>query len=157
MEFAFYFFISWLIVIIFAVMKKTLSLLENTFVYLLILIVSINWTWIIYEEMKLVELSKQVLDYTAFLINRSIAVPLIVVVALNIIRRVNSLGKRILTVLLSVALLVILAVIGRFSGITEYTNWNFDYDTLYFLSLHIVAYLALKVFQRTKRSEVMGT
>jgi|GEM_PF-2753384 len=157
MEFAFYFFISWLIVIIFAVMKKTLSLVENTFVYLLILIVSINWTWIIYEEMKLVELTKQLLDYTAFLINRSIAVPLIIVVAMNVIKGVHSLGKRILTVLLSVALLVTLAVIGRFSGITEYTNWNFDYDALYFLSLHIVAYLALKVFQRTKRSEVKGT
>src|SRR4051812_32967080 len=112
MGFAFYFFISWLITVIFTVMKKRLTFVENSFVFLLMLIISINFSWIISAELKLVILSKEPLDYTAFMINRSIGIPFIIVVTINFMKSVNSIGKSLIIMVCSILIQVILVKLG---------------------------------------------
>lgn len=152
--FVFFFFVSWLVTVLFSVMKKSLSFVENIFVYLIILIVSVNWSWIIFEEFKFLELSRQPLDYTAFLINRSISIPLIIVITLNAVRSANVNGKAYLYVGLSTVILLVLVKIGNFLNITKLNNWNTMYDVLYFLSLHLIAYFSLQMFRKLKKEEV---
>jgi hypothetical protein len=153
--FVFYFFVSWLVTVLFTVMKKSLSFVENIFVFLIILIVSVNWSWIIFEEFKFLELSRQPLDYTAFLMNRSIGIPLIIVITLNAaVRSANVKGKAYLYVGLSTVILLGLKMIGNFLNITKLNNWNTLYDVLYFISLHLIAYFSLQMYRKLIKEEV---
>lgn len=63
MGFVVFFFLTWLFVSIFAAMPKKLTFVENTLVYLVILIVSINFSWIVIEELKLMSLTKNGFNY----------------------------------------------------------------------------------------------
>ncbi len=136
-------------------MKKSLSFVENIFVFLIILIVSVNWSWIIFEEFKFLELSRQPLDYTAFLMNRSIGIPLIIVITLNAaVRSANVKGKAYLYVGLSTVILLGLKMIGNFLNITKLNNWNTLYDVLYFISLHLIAYFSLQMYRKLIKEEV---
>ncbi|HYK73133.1 MAG TPA: hypothetical protein VEV44_08430, partial [Pseudoneobacillus sp.] len=86
MGFVVYFFVAWLVISIFTIIKKRLSIVENTLVFLIILILSINFSWIVNEELKLVTISKKGLDYTAFLLNRSIIIPIMIVIHVNLLK-----------------------------------------------------------------------
>ncbi|AEI39690.1 hypothetical protein [Paenibacillus mucilaginosus] len=153
MGFAFFFFVAWMAISVFGFMKKRLTLVENTVLLLLIIVISIHWSWIIFEELKLVEISKEPINYTTFLIHRSITIPLMVVIAINFVKRSASMSKALLTAGLSVLLLVVLVLIGRFVGITHTVHWNLIYDVVYFALLHVIAYFFLKYFHHLGQSE----
>ncbi|WP_255286483.1 MULTISPECIES: hypothetical protein [unclassified Bacillus (in: firmicutes)] len=153
MGFAFYFFVSWLITVIFTLMKKRLSFIENSFVYLLILIISINFSWIISAELRLVTLSMHPLDYTAFMIHRSIGIPFIHVVTLNLIKGVNSIGKSLLIAVCSIVILVMLVKLGAVLDITHRVKWNIINDFIYFAFLQLIAFYSLKFFRKSNQSE----
>ncbi|MED4224624.1 hypothetical protein [Neobacillus cucumis] len=156
MGFAFYFFVAWLITIIFTLMRKRLTFVENASVFLLILIISINWSWIIYNELNLIKLTAKPLPYTAFLINRSIGIPFIIVITLNLIKAANSKGKSILIACLSTVTLVILIQLGKYFDIVTPIKWNILYDVLYIISLHLIGWYSLKFIQKLKQSEAMS-
>jgi hypothetical protein len=156
MGFAFYFFVSWLITVIFTVMKKRLTFVENSLVFLLMLIISINFSWIISAELKLVTLSKEPLDYTAFMINRSIGIPFIIVVTLNLMKSVNSIGKSLIIMVCSILIQVILVKLGTNFDVTNRENWNILYDIIYFVLLYLFAVYSLKFFQKLKQSEAIS-
>lgn len=145
MAFAVYFFVSWLITIIFVNMPKRLSFIQNSFVFLFIFMISMNWSWIIYDELKLIKLSTQAMEYTSFLINRSIAVPVIVVITMNLIKLSRSLGHSMLFIIISTSFLSLLALGGIYFHVTEYVNWNLALDFIYFLILNIIGYILLKL------------
>ncbi|WP_207952264.1 hypothetical protein [Paenibacillus turpanensis] len=138
-------------------MKKSLTFLENTIVYLVILIISVNWSWIIYEQLKFVKLTRDPLPYTAFLINRSIAIPLIIVITLNFVMAENSRKKTMLYAAGSVTILTLLVVMGNYFGITTLINWNLAFDVMYFIGLHLIAYYVWKFFHQLEKNEVQST
>jgi hypothetical protein len=130
-------------IMIFVIMPKKLSFMQNSFVFLLTLIISMNWSWIIYQELNLIKQSTDALKYTSFLINRSIAVPLIVVITMNLLKVTRSLSQSILILVGSASFLTLLALIGIYFHVTEYVHWDFAFDFLYFLILNIVGYFFL--------------
>lgn len=130
-------------------MKKRLTLVENTVLLLLILIINIHWSWIIFEELKLIKISKQPVNYTAFLIQRSVTIPLIVVITMNLMRQSASRLRTLLMASLSVLLLEAFVLIGRYFGITRAVRWHMIYDVAYFALLHVIAYYFLKYFQHS--------
>lgn len=154
MGFAIIFFASWLITALFAVMKKKLSFIENSFVILFALIISINWSWFIYEEWKLVEISSQPLNHTAFLISRSITIPLIIVTTMNLLDAASSAVKSFMIILFSVFILALLVVISNYFNITNAIRWNFIYDILYLISLNLMTYFFLFYFRKLSQIEV---
>jgi hypothetical protein len=156
MGFAFYFFVSWLITVIFTVMKKRLTYVENSFVFLLMLIISINFSWIISQELRLVKLSTQPLDFTAFMILRSIGIPFMMVVTLNIMNGVNSIANYLLIAICSILVLVILVKLGADFDITNRDKWNIMYDFIYFAILHVIAVYSLKFIRKSKQSEAIS-
>ncbi|WFA17209.1 hypothetical protein ERY13_07805 [Paenibacillus mucilaginosus] len=134
-------------------MRKQLTFVENTVLLLLIMIISIHWSWIIFEELKHVEISKEPINYTTFLIHRSITIPVMVVIAINLVKRAATITKALLTAGLSVLLHVVLVLVGRFVGITHAVHWNLIYDVVYFALLHVIAYVFLKYFHHLGQSE----
>lgn len=85
MGFVVFFFVAWLVVSIFSLIKKKLSIIENTFVFLIILILSINFSWIVIEEWKLISLSKKGFEYTGYLLNRSVILPMLILIQINLL------------------------------------------------------------------------
>lgn len=154
MVFALYFFVAWTGIIVFWKMPKSLSFMENSIVFLLTLIISMNWSWIIYQELKFIKLSSEAIDYTSFLINRSIAIPCIIVITVNLIKLSDSLSRSILVTVLSTIFLSVLALGGIYFKVTKYIHWNFAFDILYFLLLNIVGFLFFKFFNTIGNKEV---
>jgi len=150
------FFIAWLTIVVFTVMRKRLSLIENCFVYMVILVININWSWIVFEELDRIIISTAPLKNTAFLIVRSIIVPLVIVGALNIHGTFFS-AKSWYIGILSVIVLSCVIAIGRYFDVLTYVHWSIVYDILYFMALHVIASVTLKFFQAIGRREVKAS
>ncbi|CAM3766107.1 hypothetical protein GCM10009865_06860 [Aeromicrobium ponti] len=150
-------FLAWLITVLYTVINKKLTFIENTFVYLFTLVININFTWIVYEELKLAEISDRALDYTAFLIHRSITLPLVIVIAINLYRNANTLGSKVVRTALSVLFLVFAVAIARYFDILEYKNWSILSEIVYLLLLHFLAIYSLKYFENIKTRGVRGS
>ncbi|WP_404328930.1 hypothetical protein [Mesobacillus maritimus] len=101
MGFAIFFLLTWLICAVFIVIKKQLSIIENTAVFLVILILNINFAWIVIEEFKFITITQSGIDYIPFLLNRSILMPLILLVYLNLLLRIDKTSYK--TIYLTVA------------------------------------------------------
>lgn len=151
MAFTLFFFGSWLMLTLFTIIPKKLSITENTFVFLIILVISINWTWVIYEEFKFIVSTETPIDYTAFLTFRSIIIPIVLITQLNISAQARS---RTLTIVLSTAFLLLFTYLSLHFEVVKYVNWNMAYDALYYLALHGIAYSTLKIFQNIQTNEV---
>lgn len=154
MVLALYFFVSWVVSIIFLKMPKSLSFMQNSFVFLVILIISMNWSWIIYQELTFIRLSSDAINFTSFLINRSIAVPCIIAITVNLIHLSKSLVQSLLFTLASTIFLSLSALGGIYFKVTEYVHWHFVYDVFYFLLLNIVGYILFKLFYILGHKEV---
>lgn len=154
MGFAVFFFIIWLTSAIFFIMQKQLSIVENTFVYLIILIVNLNWIWIIFEELKFINITDVAIDYTAFVLNRSITIPLIFVLHLNFLQKSSTFARIVLTTAASLSILVFLTGLSTYFNITNYVKWNLGFDILYFLALHLIAFYTLQFLRRFTSSGV---
>lgn len=157
MAFSIFFFLAWLIISIFAVMRKRLSLVENTFVFLIILIVSINFSWIISDELKLITITKEKLPYTAYLLHRSIIIPVLLLIQLNISVARDSFGWKAIIILSAVLLLTVANYLMTALNIAAYTNWNFGFDAIYFFLLNLVALLAYSIIERASEKVVNHT
>ncbi|WP_158737946.1 hypothetical protein [Alteribacillus sp. YIM 98480] len=150
MAFTIFFFVAWFILALFAVIRKKLSLIENTFVFMVILVININWAWIIIEEMNVVKLTTEGMDYTAFLLSRSIIIPMILVIQLNLIYKLNT----VFVFTVSLIILLLLTFLSTFFHVTDYIKWNLGYDALYYIFLHVISYYSLQLFRKTANNEV---
>ncbi|MCS0671759.1 hypothetical protein [Cytobacillus firmus] len=143
-------FLAWLVLMLFTSMNKKLTFIENTFVYLVALVININFTWIVYEELNMAKISQQILDNSAFLIHRSITLPLTVAITLNLFRTAPSFGSKVFKTILSVLFLVLAVVIARYFDIVDYRKWNIGYEIIYLFLLHLVVQSLLKYFGQLK-------
>ncbi|MEY2191982.1 hypothetical protein AB7942_04485 [Neobacillus sp. BF23-41] len=90
-----FFFLAWLVVSLFAVIKKKLTFAENSLIFLVILIVSINISWIVIEELKLIKRTQESLEYTAYLLNRSVITPFLILIQVNLHLRCKTMMMKI--------------------------------------------------------------
>lgn len=154
MGFVVFFFVVWLVVSIFSLIKKKLSIIENTFVFLIILILSINFSWIVIEEWKLISLSKKGFEYTGYLLNRSVILPMLILIQLNLLQFSKTTVMKITIFILSVIVLTFLSVLSNFLNITHFKNWHYGYDAIYYFILNLMAIFSYKLFARVSRKGV---
>ncbi|WP_251172236.1 hypothetical protein [Cytobacillus firmus] len=131
-------------------MNKKLTFIENTFVYLAAMVIHINYTWIVYEELNMADISQQILNNSAFLIHRSITLPITLAITLNLVRTSPSLGSKLIKVAVSVAVLASEVLIAKHFEIVEFKNWNIVYEIIYLFLLHLVVQFLLKYFGQLK-------
>ncbi|PAE23833.1 MULTISPECIES: hypothetical protein [Bacillaceae] len=143
-------FLAWLVLLLFTSMNKKLTFIENTFVYLSAMVIHINYTWIVYEELNMADISQQILDNSGFLIHRSITLPITLAITLNLVRTAPSLGSKLIKVAVSVAFLVSAVMIARYFGIVDYKKWNIGYEIIYLFLLHLVVQFLLNYFGQLK-------
>ncbi|MEQ2525242.1 hypothetical protein EKG37_06405 [Robertmurraya yapensis] len=156
MEFVVYFFLVWLYISIFAVLHKRLNIVENTFVYLVILIISINYSWLVIDEFNVISLSEKRAPYLAYLINRSIGIPILTLIFVNLYTRIPTLIQKAMLLVSAVILFVALASISTSLKITKYLNWNYGFDFIYYFVLMVCAIGAYKIMHRVMKGVVEG-
>lgn len=154
MALAVFFLITWLTCCFFAVIKKPLSITENTFIFMLILVININYSWIIIEELKRITLTTNGLNYTAYLLHRSIITPMLATILVNLMWRKKDVAKSIMYFGAILAISFGFDLLSDYYRITIYTKWDFRYDLLYFFVLYLIAHYALKFFKRVTHTEV---
>ncbi|MET3698724.1 hypothetical protein SAMN05877753_10442 [Bacillus oleivorans] len=154
MEFLVFFFISWLVISSLAVIKKKMNLVEGTFIFLIILILSINFSWIVIDELKLITVTKKALPYTAYLLHRSVIIPNLILLFLNLLIRSETLIMKTILFIFSTFLLVAVSFISTILNVTEFKNWTFWYETIYYLALNLIAMLSYRFINKTSRDEV---
>jgi hypothetical protein len=154
MGFVVIFVVAWIAVFIFYSMNKSLSILENGFVYLIILTIGINISWVVSEELKLVVLTKDGLLYAGFILYRSILIPMIYAIMFNAIYKAKSTSTTLVS--MGVVLVIILALNGvlRFYDVWSYKNWNIFYDILQIVLMQAIGFATLKLYRRAIYSEV---
>ncbi|AKO91029.1 hypothetical protein BEH_02170 [Priestia filamentosa] len=153
MGFSFFVFLSFLSITLFVTMRKSLSIVENTFVYLLVLIININATWIINEEFKLIVVTEETASYVGFLLERSLIIPILFVITFNYFYR-NITPRAIM--ITGFILLIFTLLLRKFSNmlnIYHYRQWNLFYEALYILGLLLIIFVLHKGFRRLMRKE----
>ncbi|QKY70707.1 hypothetical protein [Lentibacillus sp. CBA3610] len=154
MAFSIFFVLTWLAVFTFGVIQKKLSLVENTFVFLITLIVSINFSWIVMNELELIKRTEETLPYTASLLNRSIIIPVLLLIQLNMSMARDSFLWKTVVMLSAVLVLVGLSYLMTALNITDNTDWNLGLDAIYFFLLNLIAYFAYWVMESVSEKAV---
>ncbi|WP_309122209.1 hypothetical protein [Paenibacillus sp.] len=149
MGFVVMFVASWLAIFIFYLLQERLTILENAFVFLVALTLVINVSWIVTEELKLVEITKDGLAYTGYLLNRSIGAPMIFVIVMTAVFRANAAWTALASAAAALAALVALNGAALYLDILRYPKWNLGYDALLFAALLAVVYGLLRLYRRT--------
>ena len=154
MGFVVFSFLSWLFVSIFTIITKKLSIIENTVVFLLVLIISINYSWIVSEELKLITVTKKGLGYTAYLLTRSVIIPMVILIHLNFLQAKETMVEKSIVIFTSVLLLSCISSLSASLKITDYSNWHFGFIVIYYLILNLIAILFYKLFKRISQNTV---
>jgi hypothetical protein len=145
MGFVAFFLATWLAVLSFYLMPKSLSFLENAVVLLVVIALGVNVSWIIIEELSFMQLTKDPLLYTAYLLNRSIVIPLVYVIWLNVLYLKISNEISFLATVCCTGLVLGLNGLAVYYQIFTYSTWNPFYDSLVVVTLQITIYLVHKL------------
>ncbi|QYR21509.1 hypothetical protein KZ483_00030 [Paenibacillus sp. sptzw28] len=135
-------------------MRKSLSTSENTFIFLLVLIISINVSWIITQELKYVRLSNNGLNYTGYLLNRSVLIPALYVVLFNLIYKSKSIAAALLFAFVFAGAELCLNGLARNYHIWTYAQWSYVYDAIFIGLTQIAVFLLHRLFRSSFRPEV---
>lgn len=157
MGFVIFFFFSWVALAIFTVINKPISIIVNTLIFLTVLIININFSWVVAEEMELIDVSEKSLEYTAYLLMRSIAVPTFILISLNLLPFNNSRLVKALIAALSICLFVGFSFLTTIFNIAEYVNWNYFYDAIYYILLYAITIYACKLYKKIPQNVVKAS
>ncbi len=148
MGFVILFAAAWLSVFAFYSMKKSLTLLENTFVFLIMLTIGIHLNWVVAEELKYVVATKDGLLYAGLMSYRLVTMPMVFVLMANGVGRSRTWARAYLTIGIAfAAMLGLWGVMTAYEVITE-VKWNLFYEALYIAALQGVCLLLLKLYRR---------
>ncbi|WP_042221004.1 hypothetical protein [Oceanobacillus manasiensis] len=150
MEIAVFFFLSWLAISLFTAINKDLSIVTNTFIFLIILIVSINFSWIINDELNLITLREEWTPYTAYLLNRSILIPILVLLQVNLFIKTHSYIKKGIILVSSIIILLMISFISTQLNIIEFKEWSLWLEAIYLICLNLIGLISYTLFNKIK-------
>lgn len=154
MKFTLIFVIMWLVIALFTVREKNLTIVDNTFVYLVMLIFNIHYAWLIEGEWKLIKVTAHHLYYISYNLYWYITIPFVILLFINGHNKRKSTFSKVLRGCFSVLFLLILMAICNHYEIISYKNWSLAYDAIYFVALHIIAIYICKTYRKLVYREV---
>ncbi|WP_335871993.1 hypothetical protein [Bacillus sp. 2205SS5-2] len=154
MAFATFFFLTWIAFAILFLMKNKLSFLEYTFIYLVVLIVNINFSWIIGEEFKWIKSTKEPIVFVALLFHRILLLPLIILISINLMKGFNRTLLKFIVAGGFIFFLVVTSGLVVHMHLVTYENWTYLYDCLYFVSLLFIANGSYRLIHPARQGEV---
>ncbi len=148
-------FISFLTISLFYMQHKVLSVVENTFLFLIVLIININAAWIINEELNLIHTPATPIHYTAFILDRSLIFPMLFVIQFNLLYRYSAIKRWFGITLLFLAGFVCLRFLAVRLEVYTYEKWNFLYDAGYTLILQFILFYVFNMYRKITLRKVM--
>ncbi|MBL4936613.1 hypothetical protein JK636_12675 [Clostridium sp. YIM B02515] len=134
MIFAFFILASWLFIILFALIKKSLTKEENFIVFFFITIVVMNIFTIITLNMKLIQNSSILEYYFCILLQRNIIIPIGLLTYINL-SLFQTGFKKIVFSLLTFIILFSFELLSKWLGLKIYTGWRISFTAILLLIL----------------------
>ncbi|MFD2673225.1 hypothetical protein [Marinicrinis sediminis] len=151
-----FFTLAWLAVFYLYGLNKHWTVIENTFIFLLVLVLHINFTWIAGEELKWFTVTEHPMTYAAYLIQRTILIPTVFVIVLNWIASASSWSRKLWTIAGSLLLLLVIQWISTAYELLRYEQWNTGYDLLYLVLLMSLVMILHRGYQTWIPKETEG-
>jgi len=145
---------AWVTLMLFYALNKRLTVLENTFVYLLAMTLGIHAMWVISEELRLMTNTKDGLLYAGLILYRLVILPMAIVLMANGVARARTTAGAFLSIGAALGGLLVLRAIMQMYEVITYNQWNFYYDALLFMLLQAACLGALKLYRALMRREV---
>ena len=136
-------YLAWLGITIFYAMKKPFSKVEISAIIFFIFIIDINRSWITNEELKYITYSHVPLNYITYIIHRTFITPLFIAIGMSSIPRNSTALKKITAILISSFVQVLIKMVMLSFDIVYFHQWNFIYDYLYYVLLHLLGYFII--------------
>ncbi len=122
---------------------------EGAFLFMIILNIIIDGTWIMAEDMKLIVVSHKIPEYLTFLLYRSVTVPFEILVFLSLLLSFRSSFSKVLVSSGHVISLLLLESLLAHYKIITYVNWYLSYSAICYLILLVIAYVSLAWYRHT--------
>ncbi|MEK3883665.1 hypothetical protein [Paenibacillus sp. PL2-23] len=139
---------AWLAAFIFYGMNKRLSVVENTFVFLVAMIIGIHLTWFVVEELQWIESTDEGFLYAGALLYRSVIFPLVTVILMNVVCRLGAVSRQLLAGAISLLALLALNAAFLFYDIQRYVKWSLLYEALAIVLMQLLVYVLLRFYRR---------
>ncbi|UUZ83981.1 hypothetical protein LJK88_09560 [Paenibacillus sp. P26] len=145
--------ITWFLLGLFFVLPGKINRLDNALLFMTVILLNCNGSWIFIEEMKTIELAKPLPDYFAFLLFRTTVIPLLVVICHNLLLSALPAGWKTGWIVLAYGLLLLMEWLAVRYKIYTYIHWHLYYSMLYYLGLQILVFLFYKGFSHITAQE----
>lgn len=139
---------AWIAIFVIYAMNKSLTIRENAYVYLTQMILGINFTWIVAEELHYIEISRDALSYISFMLYRTLLVPLIYVILMNAVFKARRLPQLLIAVGSAFGVGLGLKGLLLYFDILRYEKWNLIYDGIQILLMQVVIYTLLRLYRK---------
>ncbi|MCZ8520884.1 MULTISPECIES: hypothetical protein [Paenibacillus] len=147
--------ISVLLILTLSVTKRRLHVFEGIIVWVFTVLLQNNFHWLFGLNYKLVELSHDWIDYLVYDTNRSIIVPIGMMLFLELHTSLDRKWKKLLNGAMFVALFVGLEYLGDVLGILSHSrNWRVWFSFANWALNLAVLWLAFKGIRSIARKEV---
>ncbi len=145
--------ITWVIVTSFTLYKQKLSVVENLFIYMIVLMVIINKITLFSLNFGYVETTKDSVLYLSHLLSRNVVIPLTLLFCCNIFYAAKKQIIKYASVFITITLLLSLEKLGIYFGIYTYKNWSLLIELLFLLLYILLALLCAKWFRKRLRKD----
>jgi hypothetical protein len=145
--------VAWATLACFTAVPK-LTKHDNAFLYLITILFLCNGSWIIIEEMQKIVLSKELADYFAYLVFRTVIIPVGIMICENLRYSGTMKHQKKLVYVFFYSVLFILEWIAVGIGVYQYKGWSSHYSILGVALLHLLIVLVWRCFRYFTRKEV---
>ncbi len=147
MIFAFFVLASWLFIILFTSIKKSLTKEENFILFFFITMVIINIFTIITLNMKLIQNSSVLEYYYCLLLQRNIIIPLALLTYINL-DLFQTRFKKIVFSFLTFTVLFCFELILKWLGLKVYVGWRLSFTAILLLVLMLVTKIGAIILKK---------
>lgn len=142
--------IAWIIIIIFALVPKGLSIIENFIIFFCTTIIELTISTTVSLNLKLIKYSNLLQKYISVLIERNIIAPLCVLIFINLLFFFKGRFKKISIAVFILGVLSSVELLGTWAGIKVYKGWNMIWDSIAALILMTLSTLLAVVVKKIK-------
>ncbi|ERI91520.1 hypothetical protein HMPREF1982_03164 [Clostridiales bacterium oral taxon 876 str. F0540] len=147
MIFAFFILASWLFIILFTLIKKSLTKEENSTLFFFITMVIINIFTIITLNMKLIQNTSVLEYYYCLLLQRNIIIPLTLLTYINL-ELFQTRFKKIVFSFLTFIILFCFELILKWLGLKVYTGWRISFTAILIIILMLVTKIGAIILKK---------
>ncbi|MGZ4163055.1 MAG: hypothetical protein ACXVPK_03350 [Tumebacillaceae bacterium] len=146
--------IAWLLVILGITLPSKLDRREAFLIFMVILDIHISVSWVLVLEVKRVVVSEQVPQYFAYLIRRTVFVPMMALLFTNLLLFCRSFGEKVLSWLAYGGIWLLFEKLSLVYGIFTFPKWGYLQSLMLYYPYLIVSVYLLKWYRAYVDQEV---